>query len=131
MAWLKRIYACKWVRIPLEHLLGIGAVGAMYGLIMLVLGDACPTFAIFGICCPFCGMTRAHIAAFSLDFATALYCHPMFYCAIPFIWLLTHEFFFKRKWGRIVRSALIFIILIALIGVWIWRVSTLGFRFFG
>ena len=130
MTWIRRIYAIKWVRTLLGHVLGIGAVGAVYALIMLVLGDACPTFAIFGICCPFCGMTRAHIAAIRLDFATALYYHPLFYCAIPFIWLLAHEFFFKKKWAKILRSALLCAMLVALVGVWIWRVCTLGFSFF-
>ncbi len=131
MAWLKRIYARKWVRTVLGHVLGLGAVGAAYALIMLVLGNACPMYAIFHVCCPFCGMTRAHLAALRLDFATAMYYHPVFYCGIPFLWLLAHEFFFKKKWAKVLRSVLIGVMLAALIGVWLFRVCTMGLNFFG
>lgn len=130
MAWLKRLYARKWVRVLLGHVLGLGALGAAYAIIMLVLGNACPTYAILGICCPFCGMTRAHLAALRLDFAAAMYYHPAFFCGLPFLWLLSHEHFFKSKWARVLRSVLLGVMLAALLGVYIWRVCTLGFNFF-
>lgn len=131
MAWFKRIYARKWVRVLLGHVLGLAGAAVAVIELSWVFGGACPTYVIFKVCCPFCGMTRAHLAALRLDFATAMYYHPVFYCGIPFLWLLAHEFFFKKKWAQVLRSVLIGLMLAALIGVWIWRVCTLGFQFFG
>ena len=130
MTWLKRLYARKWVRVVLGHVLGLGAVAAIVASLSLLLGSSCPTYLVFGFCCPFCGMTRAHLAALRLDFAAAMHYHPAFFCGIPFLWLLAHERFFKSKWARVLRSVLLGVILAALLGVYVWRVCTLGFDFF-
>jgi hypothetical protein len=41
-------------------------------------GSVCFTGAMFGVPCPGCGMTRAYLAVFNLDFAAAFHMHPLF-----------------------------------------------------
>ena len=38
----------------------------------------CPVRALFGIPCPACGMTRAWMSVFQLDFKSAFDYHPLF-----------------------------------------------------
>ena len=49
-----------------------------------IFGMSCPLKILFGISCPGCGMTRAIIAIFHLDFQTALHYHPMI-VFLPFL----------------------------------------------
>lgn len=130
MSWLKRLYAKKWVRVLLGHVLGLGLVGLVISLASIFLGSACPSFLVFGICCPFCGMTRAHLAALRLDFATALYYHPVFFTGIPFLWLLFHQQFFRQKWQKVLWWVLVIGIGIALGATYITRIILYGFDFF-
>ena len=83
---MKRLLAHKWVRVVLGHVFGLGTVVLIISSASLLLGSACPTYWMLGICCPFCGMTRAHLAAMRLDFAAAFYYHPVFFTGVPMIW---------------------------------------------
>lgn len=65
----------------------IGMLMLVTGVVIIVLyltGFGCPIRRMTGISCPGCGMTRAVIAAFRLDFAEAFYYHPLFWI-LPFI----------------------------------------------
>ena len=58
----------------------------------------CPFYRLTGIPCPVCGMTRAYLAAFQLDFAAAFRMHPLWPTAVLLILLILW------KEGRIFRS---------------------------
>ncbi|ADL53769.1 DUF2752 domain-containing protein [Clostridium cellulovorans] len=100
--------------------------GAMIlALIMaiLIFGD-CPIRRIFGIPCPSCGITRACKAAFHLDFASAVYYHPLFWL-IP-VALLYIMFGRKPLWGSKKNEKIFYItIIIIIILVYIYRMITM------
>ncbi|MCX7714294.1 MAG: DUF2752 domain-containing protein [Clostridia bacterium] len=52
---------------------------AVLGCIFIFSGSSCLFRAFLGIPCPGCGMTRAYLALFKLDFSSALYFHPLFW----------------------------------------------------
>ncbi len=54
-------------------------------LILLVFTWGCPIRNITGFPCPGCGMTRAYLSAFQLDFQSAFYWHPLWLLAVPLI----------------------------------------------
>lgn len=60
-------------------LTGIAGFGLLVG-IWYFLSLPCPLYALTGLPCPGCGMTRAWIAALHLDLAGAFGYHPMFWC---------------------------------------------------
>ncbi len=77
-------------------LFGIMALAVL--LLNLFTGEGCLFRWLFHIACPFCGMTRAHLAALRLDFGAAFSYHPLFFLGIPYLLILTHEDLFRGKW---------------------------------
>lgn len=65
----------------------MGILLALFGLYAvtatLLLGSACPIRLIFGVPCPSCGMTRAHLLFFTFHFEEAFEMHPLFLFSIP------------------------------------------------
>lgn len=105
------------------------AVVVIFYFLSKMFGSICPTYRFLGICCPFCGMTRAHLAALRLDFSTAMYYNPVFYLGVPCIFFMAHEKLFAPKYDKhrkIAAGILLGIICI----VYIIRVFTYGFDFF-
>ena len=105
------------------------AVVVIFYLLSKFFGSICPTYRFLGICCPFCGMTRAHLAAMKLDFSTAMYYNPAFFLGVPCIFFMVHEKLFAPKYDlhrKIVAGVLLGII----VAVYIARVCTEGFDFF-
>ena len=96
----------KIKKILLLHLL-IFFVCLLYALFI-----KCPVYRLTGKICPFCGMTRAHIAFLKGEFDKAFSFHPLFFLGIPFIMLLAHLSLFKN---RVKIIAIIFLCLIGLI----------------
>lgn len=93
----KAFFKKRWVRVVANHLLFIGGGALLIFLISRIFGSFCPIKAIFKFSCPFCGMTRAHLAALRLDFAAAFSHHPLFFLGLPYLFLLFHEQLFKGK----------------------------------
>ena len=56
----------------------IAAVVLLY-LVLEGFGITCPIKFLTGISCAGCGMSRAWMAVFHLDFARACYFHPLFF----------------------------------------------------
>ncbi len=56
-----------------------------------LLHEACPFEIILGIPCPACGMTRAWVSAFKLDFSKAFYYHPLFLLVIPILIVIIYK----------------------------------------
>ena len=131
MTFFKRLYAQKWVRLLLWHSLGIGAFAALAIFASLHFVSACPSYLFFNVCCPYCGMTRAHLAALRLDFASAFYYHPVFFTGVPFLWMLLHAKLFRKKWQKVLWWVALCLMGAALLITYVWRVCILGFDFFG
>ena len=123
---MQRFFALPWVRVILTHAGILAALAAILAVLSWLFGSACPTYAIFGICCPFCGMTRAHLAALRLDFATAISYHPVFFTGVPFLWIIFHEHFFNKTWQRVLWWILMALLITLLLGTYVARVIIAG-----
>lgn len=77
----------------------------------------CPIRLITGISCAGCGMTRAWLAAFRLDFSEAFRFHPLFPVIIPAVIL----FFARRRLPRWLQSLLVALFLVLFLGVYMYR----------
>ena len=115
--------------LALKHIGGGAAIVVIFYFLSKFFGSICPTYRIFGICCPFCGMTRAHLAALRLDFETALYYNPVFYLGVPCIFFMVHEKLFTPKYD-LVRKIIAGVLLGIIVVVYILRVCRFGFDFF-
>ena len=65
-----------------SHLLGRLLLLGLFIVALLLLlryGDGCPIRKLIGIPCPGCGLSRAWLAVFRLDFQAAFRRHPMFW----------------------------------------------------
>ena len=60
------------------------------------LAGSCPIRQIFGISCPGCGILRAYLAVFDLNFAEAFKWHPLWF-TVPIILLLVAVFYLTDK----------------------------------
>ncbi len=80
----------------------------------------CPVYAITGVPCPTCGMSRAWFRFFDGEVADAFAWHPLFLLVL-FVPLLF--FLYRRKDGTIRKwiKNLGIVLLILLIAVWLWR----------
>ena len=93
------------------------AVAAFY-VVLFAVDAKCPIKHIFGISCAGCGMTRACLSAFRLDFASAFYYHPL-WPLLPVASVLLFIYWIKKK--KRAFNATLMIFLTALLGVYIWR----------
>ncbi|MBC8559107.1 DUF2752 domain-containing protein [Fumia xinanensis] len=68
-------------------------------LVVLVFTWGCPIRNVTGFPCPGCGMTRAYLSAFRLDFQSAFYWHPLWFLAVPLIFaaIFRPQGIFKNK----------------------------------
>ncbi len=113
----------------LEHIGMLLMLVLFFGSLQWIFGAACPMYLVTHICCPFCGMTRAHLAALRLDLETAFYYHPLFPLGLPYLFLCIHDlrcFGLKGKQWRILRTVLIIVISVLLCAVYIYRVIVHG-----
>ncbi|MCD7859362.1 MAG: DUF2752 domain-containing protein [Firmicutes bacterium] len=120
-------------KILLTHLgLAVG-IGLPELLVLLIFGSNCPLYLLTHICCPFCGMTRAHLAALRLDFSAALYYHPVFFLGVPYLFFIFHEPHYFPRIQKIyarVRGIFLPIATVVLLAVYFYRIYTFGVDFF-
>ena len=125
-----RKYSKKEFLIIMAKHVGVGGAAlVMFYIFSKLFGSICPTYRFLGICCPFCGMTRAHLAALKLDFSQALYYNPVFFLGIPCIFFMVHEKLFAPKYDKM-RKIIAGILLGIIVAVYIVRVCLYGFDFF-
>ncbi len=80
----------------------------------------CPFKYFFGICCPGCGMTRATISFFTLDFRKAFYYHPaVFLMPVGII-----VFFLRKKIPKKILKILTALLVIILAIIYFYRLFT-------
>lgn len=125
---MKKYTAKEFFKIMLGHFVAGITVTAVFYLLSKNFGSICPTYRLFHVCCPFCGMTRAHLAALRLDFASAIYYNPVFFLAIPTLFLLIHDRI-APKYDKI-RKILAALLLSVIFAAYIVRVFLYGFDFF-
>ena len=126
---MKKYSKKEFLIIMAKHVGVGGAALVMFYIFSKLFGSICPTYRFFGICCPFCGMTRAHLAALKLDFSQALYYNPVFFLGVPCIFFMVHEKLFAPKYDKM-RKIIAGILLGIIVAVYIVRVCLYGFDFF-
>ncbi|MBR0383050.1 MAG: DUF2752 domain-containing protein [Eubacterium sp.] len=73
----------------------------LYGLMQLA-GITCPIRYFTGISCAGCGMTRAWIRVFHLQFHEAFSYHPLFLLPLPtLVWILMRRKIRPRIWNTV------------------------------
>lgn len=72
------------------HLLIAGAMGFCVAF-LYITGIGCPFRRVTDIPCPGCGLTRAWVECFHLDFLKAFQYHPLFLLAPPLLFLGIHR----------------------------------------
>lgn len=87
-------------------------------LIFYFTGIGCPIRFLTGISCPGCGMTRAVISLFLLNFTDAWYFHPLVFI-LPFVILV---FLLKERLPDKVFYAFLSIVVAAIIIVFLVRI---------
>lgn len=126
---MKKYTKREFLIIMAKHL-GCGAfVVVIFYLLSKYFGSICPTYRFLGICCPFCGMTRAHLAAMRFDFSTAMYYNPAFFLGVPCIFFMLHEKLFAPKYD-LLRKIIAGVLFGIICAVYIVRVCLYGFDFF-
>ena len=126
---MKKYSMKEFLIIMLKHVGAGAAMVVVFYFLSRFFGSICPTYRIFGICCPFCGMTRAHLAAMRLDFSQALYYNPVFFLGLPCIFFMVHDKLFAPKYEKL-RKTLAGVLLGIIVAVYIVRVCLYGFDFF-
>ncbi len=99
-----------------ERLQLLVIIAGIYFLFYL-LNIGCPIRFITGIPCPGCGMTRASIALLHLDFAKALYFHPLIFLTPVIVILYLFDFYINQR----LLKALWFIIIVVFLVVYLIR----------
>lgn len=69
----------------------------LFVIFLSVLDIKCPIYYVSGIRCPTCGVTRAMISLFSLDFNSYISYHPLALELSASVWLMLHIKLFKEK----------------------------------
>lgn len=103
----------------LSRLKGLVMVVALYYIVAWFIG--CPVRFFLGISCPGCGITRAWLAALTLDFHQAFSLHPLFWM-VPFLILavLFEDKLASSRWRYVV-------VLICLIFIAVFFVRLIGY----
>lgn len=126
---MKKYTKKEFLTVMAKHA-GCGAVVVVvFYIFSRLFGSICPTYRFLGICCPFCGMTRAHLAAMQFDFSTATYYNPVFFLGVPCIFFMLHEKLFAPKYD-LLRKIIAGVLLGIICAVYIVRVYLYGFDFF-
>lgn len=126
---MKKYSKKEFFIIMLKHFVCGTVILVLFYIFSKLFGSICPTYRFFGICCPFCGMTRAHLSALNGDFSTAMYYNPVFFLGVPCIFFMVHEKLFAPKYDK-ARKIIAGILLGIIVAVYIVRVCLYGFDFF-
>lgn len=103
----------------LKNKLWITGIVFVSAVILYASPISCVFLELTGIKCPGCGMTRALLAALSLDFKTAFLHHAMFW-SVPLLYagFLFDGRLFRKKW---MNMPFYIVMLIGFLANWIWN----------
>ena len=89
----------KVIRIALI-LTGIGALYALF-VHFTGFGIPCPIYAITGLQCPGCGISRMFLALLHLDFSAAFHYNPVVLCLLPLMVLVgVRKIYLYIRYGK-------------------------------
>jgi hypothetical protein len=139
---LQSFKLCWWpavacgVTLLILHVLPLPQKGAIFGIPTL-----CPFRAVLGLPCPGCGMTRALVYCAHGDWSAALAFHPLAPLVFGALWItcvagVLHPLTSYRRGASGVRVLpslaqratlpIGVLFALALLGVWVWRLSHLA-----
>lgn len=98
------------MRKPANLLIKLLGMALCAGLLVLwvILLLPCPIRHFTGIICPGCGMGRAWLAVFRLDFGQAFQFHPLFWSVPVLAWLVLYDCRpFRKRWLNILTPAVL------------------------
>lgn len=85
----------------------------------------CPIRRFFGVPCPGCGMGRAYLALCRGDIHAAFAYHPLFWLAIPLLFLFLHNEVFNFHISQKVLNIIAVVSIILFITVYLVRIFIL------
>jgi len=85
----------------------------------------CPFRRFFGVPCPGCGLTRAYLALCRGDIHAAFAYHPLFWLAIPLLFLFLHNEVFNFHISKKVLNIIAVVSIILFISVYLVRIFIL------
>ena len=89
-------------------------------ILLYLLDTTCIIKYFTNIPCPGCGLTRAYLALFKLDFSKAFHYHPLFWTIpILFLYYLFDGKLFKNK---VINNLILIVIILLFINNWIYKV---------
>ena len=92
-----------------KHIVYIFTICFFY-ILLRYYNVSCPILAFLGVPCPTCGVTRAMIALFTLNFKNYLHYHPLAIPLIIAVCLMLHARFLKRK--KLVYTFVLFVLIL-------------------
>ena len=93
----------------------------LIGILMMLGLYRCPLRLLFGVPCPFCGMTRAFFAVIHGDPAAAFYYHPLWPIVAILLVLYILSFTGLIRPSKTVVNSVVFGFCILLIACYVWR----------
>lgn len=94
---------------------------AFLGILFYSYVFGCPLQRLFGITCPGCGMSRAWIAFFKLDFKSAFSFHPLFIPITCVLLYALHREVLPKKLPQKAETVLFILVGSAAVILWIYR----------
>ena len=94
---------------------------ALLVLLFLMFVYKCPLNHFFGIPCPGCGVSRAYMAVFRLDFVRAFEYHPLFLTVAPVILYVAHRNVFKKRLSDKVEIAVLCGLSLLFVALYVYR----------
>jgi len=91
-------------------------------LLFFVFVYRCPIYAVFGVQCPGCGITRAYMAAAQLNFSAAFSYHPLFFIVAPLTGYVVFRNKLKKPLSGKTETAILIVVSILFAGVYIYRI---------
>ncbi|MEI6579682.1 MAG: DUF2752 domain-containing protein [Eubacteriales bacterium] len=85
----------------------------------------CPISHFFGVPCPSCGMTSAHLAFLRGDIREAFAYHPLFWLAIPLIFLFLHNNIFNFHISKKALNIIAIVSIVLFVSVYLIRIFIL------
>lgn len=95
-------------------------------ILFIVFIYKCPINYFFRVQCPGCGITRAYLSAFKLDFISAFRYHPLFFTIAPTILYIAHRSLLRIKLSCKIEKLLFGILSVLFIFLYIVRIITDG-----
>jgi len=102
------------------NLIYLGIFAAV--LLFFVFIYECPVYAVFGIRCPGCGITRAYISALQFDFSAAFAHHPLFFIVAPLVSYVLLRNKLKKPLDGKTETAILVTVTVLFAGVYVYRI---------